>query len=144
MAQTEEKDRGHRAAHDEVARTALSPVLLHYAIARHGNDGLRLLHVPLGFGEEALVVFSSRETARRYCLSRRQFLSEVFGEEWHARVCSACELVLLLLGPYEGLDWVLLDPQPGMRFAEGSTQAYLASRERFVNQLLEQALPVTR
>ena len=139
-----EKDRGHRAAHDEVTRPALRPVLLYYAIARHRVDGLRLLHVPLGFGEEALVVFSSREMAQRYYLSRRHFLSEVFGEEWHARVCSAGELVSLLLGPYEGLDWVLLDPQPGMRFTEGSTQADLVSRERFVNQLLEQALPVTR
>jgi len=37
-----------------------------------------------------------------------------------------------------------LDPQPGMRFAEGSTQANLVSRERFVNQLLEQALPMSR
>ena len=136
-AKVTEKDHGHRAAHDEVTRPALRPVLLRYAIARHGDDGLRLLHVPLGFGEEALVVFSSRETARRYYLSRRHFLSEVFGEEWHARVCSAGELVSLLLGPYEGLDWVLVDPQSGMRYAEGSMQADLVSRERFVDQLLE-------
>jgi hypothetical protein len=139
------KVRGRSAARDEVARPALRPVILHHAIARHGNDGLRLLHVPLGFGEEALVVFSSRETARRYCLSRRHFLPKVFGEEWHERVCSAGELVSLLLGPYEGLDWVLLDPRPGMRVVEGGTQeADLMSRERFVDQLLEQALPVTR
>ena len=125
------KHRGHRAARGEVPGAALRAVLLCYAIARPENDGLRLLHVPLGFGEEALVVFSSREAARRH------FLSEVFGEEWHAQVCSAGELVSLLLGPYEGLDWVLLDPQPGMSFAGGSTQADLVSRERFVNQLLE-------
>jgi len=100
--------------------------------------------VPLGFGEEALVVFSCQEAARRYYLSRRHFLSEVFGEEWHERVCSAGELVSLLLGPYESFDWVLLDPQPGMRFAQGSMQADLRSRERFVDQLLEQALPVGR
>jgi len=143
VAKATEKDHGHLASHDEAIRTTLRPVLLHYAIARHGNDGLRLLHIPLGFGERALVMFSSWETARRYYLSRRHFLSEVFGEEWHARVCSAGELVSLLLGPYEGLDWVLSDPQPGMRFAEDSTQADLASRERFVNQLSEQALPVT-
>jgi hypothetical protein len=143
MMEVAKKGREHRAAHDEVMRPVLRPVLLHYTIARHGDDGLSLLHVPLGFGEEALVVFSSGETARRYYLSRRHFLSEVFGEEWHARVCSAGELVSLLLGPYEGLDWVLLDPQPGRRFAEGSTQADLVSRKRFVNQLLDQALPVT-
>jgi hypothetical protein len=137
MVEVAKKHRGHRAARGEVPGAALRTVLLCYAIARPENDGLRLLHVPLGFGEEALVVFSSREAARRYCLSRRHFLSEVFGEEWHAQVCSAGELVSLLLGPYEGLDWVLLDPQPGMRFAGGSTQADLVSRERFVNQLLE-------
>ena len=144
MAKATEKDHGHYTAHDEATLTTLRPVLLHYAIARHGNNGPRLLHIPLGFGEEALVVFSSWEAARRYYLSRRHFLSEVFDEEWHARVCSAGELVSLLLGPYEGLDWVLLDPQPGVRFAEDNKQADLASRERFVSQLLEQALPVTR
>jgi hypothetical protein len=144
VARAKEKDHGHSVAHDEATPTALRPVLLHCAIARHGNNGLRLLHIPLGFGERALVVFSSWETARRYYLSRRHSLSEVFGEKWHARVCSAGELVSLLLGHYEGLDWVLLDPQPGRRYAEYSTQAELVSRERFVNQLLEQALPVTR
>lgn len=136
-AKATEKDRGQRAAHDEITPPALRPVLLRYAIARHGDDGPRLLHVLLGFGEEALVVFSSRETAQRYYLSRRHFLSEVFGEEWHARVCSAGELVSLLLGPYESLDWVLVDPQSGMRFAEDSMQANLVSRERFVDHLLE-------
>ena len=52
-------ERGHPAARDEVTRRTLRPVLLHYAIARHGQDGLRLLHVPLEFDEEALVAFSS-------------------------------------------------------------------------------------
>jgi hypothetical protein len=93
-----EKIRGRRAARGEVARPALRPVILHHAIARHGKDGLRLLHVPLGFGEEALVVFSSWETARRYCLSRRCYLPEVFGEEWHERACSSGELVSLRAG----------------------------------------------
>jgi len=144
VAKATEKDLVRRTEQHEATRPALEPVQLHYALASHGEHGLRLLHVPLGFGEEALVVFSSRETAERYYLSRRHFLSEIVGEEWHARVCSAGELVSLLLGPYEGLDWVLLDPQPVMRFAEGSTQADLASRERFVQQLLEPTLPVTR
>ena len=139
-----QKERGRSAARDGVARPALRPVLLHYAIARHGDDGPRLLHVPLGFGEEALVVFTSRDSARRYCLSRKRFFSEIFGEEWHARPCSAGELVSLLLGPYEGLEWVLLDSQPGMRFAEGNAQEVnLTSRERFVDQLLERALLTT-
>ena len=63
------KERGHRAARDEVTRRTLRPVLLHYAIARHGQDGLRLLHVPLEFDEEALVAFSSWGAAQRYLLS---------------------------------------------------------------------------
>ncbi len=91
------KERGYVATGDEVRRSALRPVLLHYAIARHReNNGLRLLHVPLGSNEEALVVFSSWEAAQKY------FLSEVFSGEWYTRDCYGGELVSLLLGPYEG------------------------------------------
>jgi hypothetical protein len=115
-------------------------VLLHYGLARHGDNCLRLLHVPLGFDEEALVLFSSWETARRYYVARRHFLSEVFSDEWVPRACSAGELVSLLLGPYEGLEWVVLNPQPGARVTAGSAQVNLMSRERFVDQLLELAL----
>jgi len=104
------KERGHVAAHGEIRLPALRPVLLYYAIARHGQDGPRLLHVPLGFGEEALVVFSSWETGRGYYRSRRRFLSKVFSEEWYVRECSTGELVSLLLGPYESIEWVLYDP----------------------------------
>jgi hypothetical protein len=83
----------------------------------------------LGFDEEALIVFSSWEAAQRY------FLSEVFSEEWYTRECSAGELVSLLLGPYEGLEWVLLDPPSG-HLTAGGAQTDLVSRERFVAQLL--------
>jgi hypothetical protein len=59
MMEVTKKERGHRAVRDEVTRPTLRPVLLHYyAIARHGQDDLRLLHVPLGFDEKALVTFS--------------------------------------------------------------------------------------
>ena len=58
------KERRHVAAHGEARLPAQRPVLLHYAIARHGLDGLRLLHIPLGLGEEALLVFSSCEAGR--------------------------------------------------------------------------------
>jgi hypothetical protein len=50
-------------------------VLLHYAIARQGYNGLSLFHVPVGFDEEALVVFSSWQAVQRF------FLSEVFSGE---------------------------------------------------------------
>jgi hypothetical protein len=76
------KERRHVAAHGEARLPAQRRVLLYYALARHGQDGPRLLHVPLGFGEEALLVFSSWEAGRGYYVSRRRFLSEVFSEEW--------------------------------------------------------------
>jgi hypothetical protein len=129
MESTKE-DRGFVATGIEVKRPALRPVLLHYAIARHGEHGLRLLHISLGFNEEALVVFSSWEAAQRY------FLSEVFSGEWYARKCSGGELVSLLFGPYEGIEWVLLDPLPGSLTARGA-QTNLMSRQRFVDYLLE-------
>ncbi len=124
------KELGYVATRDEVRRSTQRPVLLHYTIARHGEGGLRLLHVPLGFGEEALMVFSSWEAAQRY------FLREVFRGEWYARECSGGELVSLLLGPYEGIEWVLLDPLPG-NLTAGGAQTNLMSRQRFVDYLLE-------
>lgn len=138
-----EKNRRHvTEVRDEVRRPALCPVLLlHYAIARQGRDGPRLLCVPLGFDEEALILFSARGAAQRYCLARRRFLSEVFNEEWYARECSPGELVSLLLGPYEGIGWMLVDPPPGERIVVGSTQADLISRERFIDYLLDQPAP---
>ena len=141
MEVAEQRNHGDQALFDAAGRCArgnslLRPAPLRYAIARHGDNGLQLLHVPLRFGEEALILFSSRETARRYYLARRYFLSRIFGAEWYTRTCSAGELVSLLLGPYEGLKWVLLDPQPGARITAESAQASLMSRERFLNQLL--------
>lgn len=129
MMQLIKQNRGYVAATAEVIRPALRPVLLHYAIARHGDGGLRLLHVPLRFDEEALVVFSSWGAAQKY------FLSEVFSGEWYARECCGGELVSLLLGPYEGIEWVLFDPLPGSLTAGGS-QTNLMSRQRFVDYLL--------
>jgi hypothetical protein len=128
MVQVTEKARGPRAAHDEVRPPTARPVLLHYAIARHGEDGPRLLHVPLGFDEEALVVFSSWKAAQRY------FLSDVYSEDWYTRECSAGELASLLLGPYEVIEWVLLDPFSECLSTGGT--ANLMGRERFVDHLL--------
>jgi hypothetical protein len=130
MIEVIKRERGHVMKHEEVRRPALRPVLLHYAIARHGDSGLRLLHVSLGFGEEALVVFSSWEAAQRY------LLCEVFSGEWYARECSGGELVSLLLGPYEGIEWVLLDPLP-RGLAARDAQTNLVSRQHFIDYLLE-------
>lgn len=130
MVEVAKHDRKHRAAPVEVRRHALRPVLLYYAIARHGADSLRLLQVPLGFDEEALTVFSSWGAAQRY------FLSDVFSGEWYTRECSADELASLLFGPYESLEWVLLDPLPGCLTAGGGSSADLMSRVRFVDRLV--------
>jgi hypothetical protein len=116
---------------DVNGRRALRPVLLLYAIARNGDNRLRLLHVPLGFRQEALVVFSSWRAAQNF------FLSEVFRGEWYTRECSGGELISLLLGPYEGIEWVLFDPLPegGEHLSARTTQANLLSRESFVDYL---------
>jgi hypothetical protein len=129
MAEVTKEESVHRTAPDAARRSALYPVLLHYAIAEHGYNGLRLLRVPLGFDEEALAVFSSWSAAQNF------FLYYVFDGEWYPREFSASELTSLLLGPYEGVEWVLLDPLPG-HLAAGGTQANLVSRERFVEHLL--------
>ncbi len=102
--------------------------------------GPKLLRISLRAGDEkALSVLSSGMLARGFLRCGD------LGPEWRVKESHSGELVSLLLGPYEGLDWVLLDPRPGMRVVEGGTQeADLMSRERFVDQLLEQALPVTR
>ena len=129
---------GDRAARGEATPRALRPVLLRYVIARQEDKSLQILHVPLGFSEEALVMFSSREKAQEYYLSRRRFLSEACDEEWYARTYSQCELVSLLLGTCKDTEWVLLDPKPGARFVAPDTQeADFMSRERFVDQLFE-------
>jgi hypothetical protein len=104
-------------------------VLLRYVIARQGNKGPELFSFSIGSDEEALAVFSSGRAAQSFALSN------TLGWEWHARVCSAGELVSLLLGPYAGIEWVLLDPLPGC-LAAGDTPANFMRWENFVDYLL--------
>ncbi len=136
MAEATSKDREHLVTDDAAGDRPLRPVLLHYAIARYGCKGLMLLHMPLKLGEEALVLFSSWEATEDF------FLSNVFSGDWYARECSAGELVSLLLGPYECIDWILFDPRLGMHLGEGDTQANLVRKERFVDYLLGQKAQV--
>ena len=134
MAKAIEKDSGHRVAHGEVGRRpARPPVLLQYVLAREGNKGLVLFSLPLGFDEEALVVFSSGRAAQSFALSN------VLGQEWRTKICSGGELASMLLGPYIGTEWVLLDPLPGC-LAAGDTPTNLARWEDFVDYLLGQAV----
>ena len=129
VADAKKKDCEYHTAPNAAGRRALRPVLLHYAIAQDGANGLKLLRVSLRFDGEALVVFSSWEAAQSF------YLSEVF-QGWYARECSSGELASLLLGPYKSIKWVLLDPSPEGSFVEGDTQANLMRREHFVDHLL--------
>jgi hypothetical protein len=130
MAKATSKDCEHPVASDTAEYRLLRPVLLHYAIARYGCKGMMLLHMPLRLGKEALVLFSSWEAAQNFSLSN------VFSEDWYARECSAGELASLLLGPYEGIGWILFDPPLGMHLGDSDTRANLVRRKRFVNHLL--------
>jgi hypothetical protein len=136
MVEVTKKERKPSTGPSEVRRRAfVHPVRFQYAIARHTEGSLRLLHIPLGFDEEALLVFSSWETAQRYFL-QRYFLSEVLSGEWYVRECSAGELVSLLLGPYEDIEWVLLDATDQESLTARGAQTKLMSRERFVEVYL--------
>jgi hypothetical protein len=115
MAEAKKKDSEYHTVPDAAGRRALRPVLLHYAIAQDGANGLKLLLVSLRFGEEALVVFSSWEATQSF------FLSDVLQGEWYARECSAGELTSLLLGPYKAIKWVLFDPSPEGSVVERDT-----------------------
>lgn len=123
-------------ARNEVRRRALRPVPFYYAMAQKGENGLRLLYMCIGFDEEALVLFSSWRVAQK------SFSSEIFGGEWYPRACSAGELISLLLGLYEGIEWILCNPLPE-HLKIGGAQAHLISREHFVEQLLGSSMPVS-
>jgi hypothetical protein len=130
VAKTIEKDGGHGVAHGQVGRRpAGRPVLLHYVLAREGNQGLILFRLPLCFDEEALAVFSSGRAAQSFALSN------ALGQEWRTRICSTGELASLLLGPYACIEWMLHDPLPGC-LAAGDTPTNLTRCEDFVDYLL--------
>ena len=104
-------------------------MLLHYVLAREGNQGPVLLRLPLGFDEEALAVFASEMASQSFALSN------ALGHEWRTKICSAGELASWLLGPYMGTEWVLLDPLPGY-LAAGDTPTNLTRWEDFLDYLL--------
>ena len=134
MAKAIEKDSGHGVAHGEVGRRPTGhPVLLQYVLAQEGNKGPVLFSLPLGFDEEALVVFSSGRAAQSFALSN------ALGQEWRTRICSAGELASWLLGPYVGTEWVLLDPLLGC-LAAGNTPKNLTRWDDFLDYLLGQAV----
>lgn len=124
-----EKDNKHCVAPRTADLSARYSVLLHYVIARHGDNAPQLYHTLLGFGEETLPVFSSWKAAQNFAISN------AVGQEWHVRETSAGELASLLLSPCAGTDWVLLDPL-ARRLSVGDAAENLMSRERFVDYIL--------
>lgn len=132
MAGTTHERHHRRPVSSAATRVRPRTPLMHYPIARGGEGVLSLLRVPLAAGE-ALVVFSSRKTARAALGSMN------LPENSDARVCSGGELVSLLFGPYKDVGWVVFDPLPG-RVAEEIAAAGLVSRERFVDYLLGRSM----
>jgi hypothetical protein len=130
VAKAIEKDGWYWVVRGEVGRRpAGHPVLLHYVLAREGNQGPVLFRLPLGFDEEALAVFSSGRAAQSFALSN------ALGQEWRTKICSAGELASWLLGPYACIECVLLDPLPGY-LAAGDSPTNLTRWEDFLDYLL--------
>lgn len=118
---------GGSAGRDGGTVSAWRPVLVHHVVARHGDEGLEVLRIPLGAKGETLPVFSAGWAARGY------LLAEAPGGRWYARACTPDELISLLTGPCDGVEWVALDPMPGRCSAEQA--ANMMPRENFVDYL---------
>ncbi|TCJ16216.1 hypothetical protein E0L93_10310 [Rubrobacter taiwanensis] len=118
---------GGFAGRDEGKVSAGHPVLVHHVVARHGDEGLEVLRVPMGARGEALPVFSAGWAARGY------LFAEAPGGGWYARACTPDELISLLAGPGADVGWVALDPRPGRSGVEAPN---VMPRENFVDYLL--------
>ncbi|MEW6638592.1 MAG: hypothetical protein AB1425_17460 [Actinomycetota bacterium] len=126
VLETRGRRRGGFVERDEGVVPAWRPVLMHYVVVRHGDEGLELMCASLGARGEALVVFSAEWVARGYVFA------EAPGGGWHARACAPGELISLLAGPGAGVGWVALDPRPG----RGGTEApNVMPRESFMDYL---------
>jgi hypothetical protein len=105
-----------------------SPVPLHYVVTRDGDKELEILRVPLEGKGGVLPVFSAGWAARGY------LFAEAPGGGWYVRAYTPGELVALLVGPCAGVEWVALDPRPGLR--SGDEAATAMPWENFVDYLL--------
>ncbi len=103
------------------------PACLHHVVARDGDEGLEVFVLQRGKGQ-VLPVFSAGWTARGY------LFAEAPGGGWYVRACIPGELISLLVGPCAGVEWIALDPRPGLR--SGGEAANLMPRESFVDYLL--------
>ena len=107
---------------------------LHYVVARDGDKGLEVLLAPLEGKGQVLPVFSAGWAASGY------LFAEAPGGVWYVKTCTPDELVLLLVGPCAGVEWVALDPRPGAR--RGGEAATVMPRENFVDYLLGLTRPL--
>ena len=132
---TRERHRG-RPAPGPIRHRQPRTTFLHLPVT--GDGVLDPLRVPVAPHGEALVVFSSRETARR------ALPAGALPKDHHTRVCSGGEFVSLLFGPYRDVDWVLFDPRPGRRPEKIVDAANPVSRDRFVDFLLGRSTLASR
>ena len=107
------------------------PSRLHHVVGRDREEGFEVLRMPMAGTEgkgEVLPVFSAGWAARGY------LFAEAPGGGWHVRACTPAELASLLLWRCAGVEWVALDPKPGLR--SGGEAATVMPRESFVDYLL--------
>lgn len=115
----------------ELFRENLSPsrpYSPYWLIVMGGTGPLEVLTISWAGGEETLPVFSSEGEAHVFKKSAGLTSS------WRTRETSAGELTSLLLGPYDGIEQVALDPIPQ---ADGMLTLRLTSvgRKEFVELL---------
>jgi hypothetical protein len=110
------------------------PIPVHHVVARHGDEGMEVLRLPLEGRGETLPVFSAGSAARGY------LFAEAPGGGWYAKTCTPGELFFLLAGPCARVEWVALDPRPGPR--GGGETANVMPRENFVDYLSYSSAPL--
>lgn len=108
-------------------------MLVHYVVARHGEEKVDVLRAFVEGKGETLPVFSAAWAARGY------LFAEAPGGGWHVRAYTPDELISLLMGT--GIEWVALDSRPGHR--GGCETANVMLRENFVDYLLFSRGPVS-
>jgi hypothetical protein len=126
------KYRGGPTGRDGADVSVGRPVLVHHVVARHGDEGLEVLRVPLEGKGEALPVFSVGWAARQY------LFAEAPGGGWYTTACPPNEMISVLAGPCAGVEWVALDPRLGR---SGGEVANVMPRENFVHYLLGSRAP---
>jgi hypothetical protein len=107
-----------------------SPAPVHYLITHQEVTGSEVPHTFRYSGGEVLAVFSFREAARRFLISRH------LSDGWHVREYSSGELVSLLFAHHERLGGILRDPLPGRHLADHEDLWSPMSRDGFIEFLI--------